>query len=144
MWSKIISIVSLSPKAILWKSIALFSYGRKHGQPEHNTTYLKINEKKLCVHLSSLARRLVKRSGWTGIFKAAMSCYLLSFWKAKICLRINNWILKIMFQFCFVFLRLHLASGSVSCSLLLQMRRMDLDKDWNLKNLASYFKFFFF
>ena len=48
-----------------------------------------------------------------------------------------------MFQFFFYYLRLHLGTESVFCSLLLQMRRMDLDKDWNLKNLANYIKFFF-
>ena len=63
-----------------------------------------------------------------------LSCFLLSVWKAKMCLCIN-WILKLTAQFCY--LRLYLGIETVSFCLLPWMARMDMD--WNLKKFAQQF-----
>ena len=59
--------------------------------------------------------------------KLSMSGYLLSFKNLKrVCVR-NNWIPKIMVQFCY--LRLYLGPETISCRLLQRMASMDMD--WN-------------
>ena len=59
--------------------------------------------------------------------KLSMSGYLPSFKNLKrVCVR-NNWIPKIMVQFCY--LRLYLGTETISCRLLQRMASMDMD--WN-------------
>ena len=69
------------------------------------------------------------------IRKGAVSCYLLSFWKTKTCLRVN-WISKMLVQFCWV--RIYLGVETVSCCLLQGIARTDMD--WNFKKLCQLFQ----
>ena len=67
--------------------------------------------------------------------RQVMSRFLLPVLKATTCLRIN-WIPKIMDYFCY--LRLYLDFETVSCRLLQQVAKMDMD--WNLEKLGQLFQ----
>ena len=90
-------------------------------------------QKKICV-----LKNITKNSADYTVLERAVSCYLLSFWTAKISLHIN-WIPKIMVQFCY--LTLHLGTETVSCRLLQQMARMD--RDWNAMPAKIFQKILF-
>ena len=67
--------------------------------------------------------------------RQVMSRFLLPVLKATTCLRINR-IPKIMDYFCY--LRLYLDFETVSCRLLQQVAKMDMD--WNLEKLGQLFQ----
>ena len=90
-------------------------------------------ERGKCRH--RLRRRVSSKETLISI-KGALSRYLASFYNAEIRSCING-SSKIMMQFCY--LGLYHYTETIYCRLALGMARMETD--WNLKKLASFFKF---